>query len=561
MITSLTVYSYYQRNKITLVKLFSLSLFIGLLEIIGIFAIIPYVEIMFGGEVSDTYNYLADVEYLSFLQDKIYITLIFLSFYLIKPIALASLIYKLQKTVGQAHTKLLSDIYSKSFDVDVYSKEKSSNLIRIYSRDSLVFIHSFLVQASVLATELVIFIFLFSGIVYYQPGAIWLFPILATLVFIGYYLIKKRVTLWSKDIQKYDSKMIKGIQESHSAHDEITIYQVFNGFSLRMKDIFNRKTSTYAKVESLMQMPRLLLETILIVLIVLAVYYASQINSELINPSTAVFIVVAGFRLLPMANKATQSLGWFRTGMVAMSALNKVYKNPNRIHEIQVSSNALDAKSNTIAIVVQDVVYNLFVNQGTKKSTSFNVNYGEITCITGESGAGKSTLLKQISGLLDTTGSIVFTPPSDKGLGGKTAPVESVPVLSYVPQAPSIINDTIRVNIAFLRNEVDKKDKIATVLNIVNLEERILESDLGFETILSESGKNLSGGEKYRICLARALINNPDIIIMDEPTASLDRKTSIKIIQNIKEFLPKAAIIISSHDESVMKLSNKIIEL
>jgi len=84
---------------------------------------------------------------------------------------------------------------------------------------------------------------------------------------------------------------------------------------------------------------------------------------------------------------------------------------------------------------------------------------------------------------------------------------------------------------------------------------------LGFETILSESGKNLSGGEKYRICLARALINNPDIIIMDEPTASLDRKTSIKIIQNIKEFLPKAAIIISSHDESVMKLSNKIIEL
>jgi ABC-type multidrug transport system fused ATPase/permease subunit len=534
---------------------------IGLLEIIGIFAIIPYVEIMFGGEVKDSYSFLTNVEYLPFLHDKTYITLIFLSFYLIKPIALASLIYKLQKTVGQAHTKLLNEIFSKSFDVDVYSKEQSSNLIRIYTRDSLVFIHSFLVQASVLATELIIFIFLFSGIVYYQPEAIWLFPILATLVFIGYYLVKTRVTIWSKDIQKYDSKMIKGIQESHSAHDEITIYKVFNGFSLRMKDIFNRKTSTYARIESLMQMPRLLLETILIVLIVLTVYYASQINAELINPSTAVFIVVAGFRLLPMTNKATQSLGWFRNGMVAMSALNKIYKHPNRMHEIQFSSNVLDAKSNTIAIVVQDVVCNLFVNQERQISTSFNVNYGEITCITGESGTGKSTLLKQISGILDTAGSIVFTLPSDKGLGGKTAPAELVPVLSYVPQSPSIINDTIRVNIVFMRNEADKKDKIETVLNIVELERRVLESSLGIETILSESGNNLSGGEKYRICLARALINNPDIIIMDEPTASLDRKTSIKIIQNIKEFLPKAAIIISSHDESVMKLSNKIIKL
>jgi ABC-type transport system involved in cytochrome bd biosynthesis fused ATPase/permease subunit len=262
-----------------------------------------------------------------------------------------------------------------------------------------------------------------------------------------------------------------------------------------------------------------------------------------------------------MTNKATQSLGWFRNGMVAMSALNKIYKHPNRMHEIQFSSNVLDAKSNTIAIVVQDVVCNLFVNQERQISTSFNVNYGEITCITGESGTGKSTLLKQISGILDTAGSIVFTLPSDKGLGGKTAPAELVPVLSYVPQSPSIINDTIRVNIVFMRNEADKKDKIETVLNIVELERRVLESSLGIETILSESGNNLSGGEKYRICLARALINNPDIIIMDEPTASLDRKTSIKIIQNIKEFLPKAAIIISSHDESVMKLSNKIIKL
>lgn len=83
----------------------------------------------------------------------------------------------------------------------------------------------------------------------------------------------------------------------------------------------------------------------------------------------------------------------------------------------------------------------------------------------------------------------------------------------------------------------------------------------GIEAILSESGRNLSGGEKYRVCLARALVNDPDILIMDEPTSSLDQKTSIEIIQNIRSFLPNAAIIISSHDQSIIELSNKIVKL
>jgi ABC-type multidrug transport system fused ATPase/permease subunit len=556
----LTVSLYYRKNKKILVKLFFLSLLIGMLEIIGIFAIIPYVNIMFGMGEWEGYSYIENAE---FLQNKTYITLVFLGFYLVKPVVLVNLIYKLQKTVGLAHAGLLNDIFSKSFDVDVYSKEQSSNLIRIYTRDSLVFVHSFLVQASVLATELIIFIFLFSGIVYYQPEAIWLFPVLFTLVFIGYYLVKKRITVWSKDVQKYDASMIRGVQEVHSAHDEIIVYQAFSGFSLKMKDIFNHKTLTYAKIESLMQMPRLLLETIVIFLVVLAIYYASQVNPEFISPSVAIFLVVAGFRLLPMVNKATQSLGWFKNGMVALDALNEIYKYSNFTRNIEVSSDTLDEKEkvNAIAISIQNVVFNIFSNQE-KPPVSFSANYGEITCITGESGTGKSTLLKQISGVSDATGSIIFSPLfNSKKFDRKSTSVELTPSLSYVPQSPSIINDTIRANIVFMRNVTYKKDQIKEVLNVVELERRVLKSNLGVDAILSESGNNLSGGEKYRICLARALISNPDIIIMDEPTASLDRKTSIKIIQNIKEFLPKSAIIISTHDEGVMKLSNKVIKL
>lgn len=552
----LSVSSYYGKNKTIVVKLVLMTLVVGVLEAAGIFAIIPYMEMMFGEGEVDSYFMSELVELFPFLYDKVNATTFFLVFYLIRAITLATFVHKVQMVVGNAHAKLLSNLFLESFEGDVYSKEQSSELIRAYTRDSLVFVYAFLIQASVLVTELIIFIFLFFGIVYYQPEVVWLSPILIILVSLGYYLIKRRVSVWSKDVQKYDSKMIKNIQEVHSAHDEITIYQAFKGFEHRVNNIFHRKTSAYAKTESLMQMPRIMLETILVLLVVLSIYYVTQVHTSAIEPSIAVFIVLAGFRLLPMANKITQSLGWFRNGTVSLDALNKVYQHPYRNHKINISKSISSSEMNRPAVTVEDVTGNVYAKQKSKDRINFTANYGEITCIIGESGSGKSTLLRQLSGLIDVHGKITFMPYLKKDKKNKFDPV-----LSYVPQSPTILNDSIRANIVFMRDVFYDDITIDKSLEIVNLSQRVLSSTDGIKAILSESGRNLSGGEKYRVCLARALVNDPDILIMDEPTSSLDQKTSIEIIQNIRSFLPNAAIIISSHDQSIIELSNRIVKL
>ena len=552
----LSVSSYYGKNKTIVVKLVLMTLVVGVLEAAGIFAIIPYMEMMFGEGEVDSYFMSELVELFPFLYDKVNATAFFLVFYLIRAITLATFVHKVQMVVGNAHAKLLSNLFLESFEGDVYSKEQSSELIRSYTRDSLVFVYAFLIQASVLVTELIIFIFLFFGIVYYQPEVVWLSPILIILVSLGYYLIKRRVSVWSKDVQKYDSKMIKNIQEVHSAHDEITIYQAFKGFEHRVNNIFHRKTSAYAKTESLMQMPRIMLETILVLLVVLSIYYVTQVHTSAIEPSIAVFIVLAGFRLLPMANKITQSLGWFRNGTVSLDALNKVYQHPYRNHKINISKSISSSEMNRPAVTVEDVTGNVYAKQKSKDRINFTANYGEITCIIGESGSGKSTLLRQLSGLIDVHGKITFMPYLKKDKKNKFDPV-----LSYVPQSPTILNDSIRANIVFMRDVFYDDITIDKSLEIVNLSQRVLSSTDGIKAILSESGRNLSGGEKYRVCLARALVNDPDILIMDEPTSSLDQKTSIEIIQNIRSFLPNAAIIISSHDQSIIELSNRIVKL
>ena len=545
----LNVINYYNNNKLVVIKLVLMTLAIGIFEVAGIFAIIPYVDIMFGTTGRQPTLVLEILNIFPILQDKTSITIFFLIFYLIRALVLAVFVYKMQMIVGAAHARLLNDLYQVSFDSDVYSKEQSSKLIRVYTRDSLVFIYSFLVQASVLATELIIFIFLFYGVVYLQSEAIWLLPIIVLLVGLGYFLIKRRVSVWSKELQTYDSSMIKNIQESHNAYEEINVYKSFEGFRRRIESIFTGKTLAYAKIESLMQMPRIMLETILVALVVLTIFYVTQIHSGVIQTSVAVFITLAGFRFLPMANKITQSLGWFRNGLVALEELNRIYKHPINLYRINVQENSNSA--NNIAVKVDNVVSNIFEKDNNE--LSFIVNYGELVCITGETGSGKSTLLKQLAGVIDIKGQINFIPQfqSDR----------KEPLLSYVPQSPTIINDTVKNNIVFFRDSFHDSQVIDEVLSIVKLNKRILGSDYGVETVLSESGRNLSGGEKYRVCLARSLLNKPCILIMDEPTSSLDKKTSVEVIQNIQHFLPDAAIIISSHDQDIVDISDKVIKL
>jgi ABC-type multidrug transport system fused ATPase/permease subunit len=550
----LSVFSYYRDYKPIFIKVILTTLVIGVLETIGIFAIIPYVEIMFGDGAIVFNSMPESLETPSFFYDKTNITVFFLVFYLTRAVALAALIHKVQILAGNAHAKLLDNIFVESFEKEVYYKEKSSELIRIYTRDSLVFIYAFLIQASALVAELIIFIFLFFGILYFHPEIVWIAPILIILVFFGYYLIKERVSEWSKDVQKYDSKMIKNIQEVYSAHDEITIYHVLKEFENKLNNIFNRKTSAYAKTESLMQMPRVMLEAILISLVVLSVYYITQVQVSPMEPSIVVFIILSGFRMLPMANKITQSLGWFRNGLVSLDALNQVYRHSSRSHIIKISKSVSDVEiKKRPAVIVKDILANIHTRKERERRISFIANYGDITCIIGESGSGKSTLLRQLSGLIDTHANISFSPRIQK--------YNINPILSYVPQSPTILNNSIRSNIVFMRNELYNDAIIYKSLETVGLSQRVKESVNGIETMLSESGRNLSGGEKYRVCVARALVGNPDILIMDEPTSSLDKKTSIEIIQNIRRTLPDSAIIISTHDQNIIDLSDKIIKL
>ncbi|MEM7191605.1 MAG: ATP-binding cassette domain-containing protein [Pseudomonadota bacterium] len=180
----------------------------------------------------------------------------------------------------------------------------------------------------------------------------------------------------------------------------------------------------------------------------------------------------------------------------------------------------------------------------TSPDLSFSVRAGESAAITGPSGAGKTTLLLHICGLwsvppeADHTISLLGASPS----AWDEAALRQIVVM--VPQRSALLRGTIRDNLTLACDATE--GEMWAALAAVDLTPAIQERG-GLHAQLGEAGAGLSGGQAKRLCLARALLKRPQLLLLDEPTEGLDKKTAERVLTGIREALPNAAIVAALH--------------
>lgn len=188
-----------------------------------------------------------------------------------------------------------------------------------------------------------------------------------------------------------------------------------------------------------------------------------------------------------------------------------------------------------------------FAYQGSGESVLHNVNFtlkkGSITALMGRSGAGKTTIADLLMGFLEpTSGEILIDgiKLSDENLPGWRHN------LGYIPQEPLILNATVRENLqrfhpAATQAEMEKALKKAYIWDVVeNLPQ-------GIDTVLGDGGIRLSGGERQRIVLARVLLGNPRLIVMDEATSAMDYESEMAVRNAIRDLNEQVTILIIAH--------------
>ena len=189
---------------------------------------------------------------------------------------------------------------------------------------------------------------------------------------------------------------------------------------------------------------------------------------------------------------------------------------------------------------------------------SFSIGIGESVGIVGPSGAGKSTLVDLLLGLLQpTTGRILVDgTPINSSLGGWQRN------LGYVPQSIYLIDDSLAKNVAFGLDDAEiDQDRVMESIKLAQLSEFIDSLPLGVETVVGERGVRLSGGQRQRIAIARALYENPGILVLDEATSALDSATEAEVMDAVRQLQSTRTVIIVAHRLTTVAHCDRIVRI
>lgn len=530
---------------------------IGMLfEILGLGIVIPILGLILTPDISVDYPQLKPIlEYLNNPTQKELILggiLTLISIYIVKSIFIVYLT-KFQSKFG---SRLCANLSRELFNGYVkqsyvfHLANNSSRLIKNIQVETIQFLD--LVRAVMtIMVEVTIIIGVACLLIYSEP--------IGALIIISFFVIstalfqnssKKKLISWGTKRQFYELNMMKNLAEGLNGIKDVKVLNKENYFI----DNYVKNNFEYhelnMKYHSVKQYPRVFLEILSVAgLMGLVFLMILQGRSPgVIMPIIGVFAASA-FRLMPSFNKIIVSVQTFRFSQPIINVLFKELENIRGNNQYERGKVSIIDFKNSINIECLDFQYPS-ASEKTLSNFNLTIHKGQSIGILGPSGSGKSTFVNLFLGLLH---------PQSGSINVDNISIESDIVgwrniIGYVPQTIYLIDDTIISNIAFgVSSEDVDLDRINEVIKLSQLTSFIDQLPEGLNTNVGERGVKISGGQLQRIGIARALYNNPSILVLDESTSALDNFTEKEIMKSVELLLSESiTVIIIAHRLSTL---------
>ncbi len=546
-----------KRDKQFLIGLLIFSIFISMMETIGISVVMPFIAVASNFALVKTNHYYKIIYQFLHFKSEINFVLAFgvvlIFFYIFRSGINLFYFYLLARfSQGRYHLlayRLFENYLGLSYRDFIERNSSEINKAIINEAANLTGLLSALLF---MMSEVFVIIFIYSLMIYVN----WKITFLLTMFLClnAFFLIK----VISPRIKKAGHERVYHQQRFY----EIISKSLGNFKLMKLKsnsseilDKFAKASFGFAKSniknQTFTQFPRLFLEAIgfsLVIFIVVYLIYKYQRDISAALPLISMF-VLGLYRLMPSVNRILSSYNQILFLKAALDIVHNdlMYKNEELGEENIEFNNKIEMKN---------VSFEYIKDKPVLQNVNLTIKKGESIAIIGESGSGKSTLLDILIGLYKPLKGKIMV---DENEISETNVKSWRKKIGYIPQTIYLFDGTVAENVVF-GDETDK-ERVVEVLKQANIYNFLENFHDGINTKVGENGIKLSGGQKQRIAIARALYNDPEVLVLDEATSSLDNNTEEKIMEEIYQISAEKTLIIVAHRLSTIERCEKVYKL
>ena len=363
----------------------------------------------------------------------------------------------------------------------------------------------------------------------------------------------KRISKVTTEAQEKSGYLTTYLVELFKNHKLIKIFQKEDFEKNKADKYLKQLKEKNQKIQTVFVRMSPIMETLTGIMIAVLIFYSGKLMAKGELNINNFFSFLAAMMLAYQPVRALSTLNMIlKQGLSAASRILPIIDQEN---EIKDNQEAKPLKIKNSEITFKDVNFSYEVKEGsTLNSVNLEFKGGKMTSLVGHSGSGKSTILNLIPRFYDIqSGAIMID-----GQSIYKSTIRSIrKEISMVSQETTLFDDTIKNNIKYAREDADDEE-VYKVAKLSFCEEFINKLPNKFETLIGENGVRLSGGEKQRLSIARAMLKKSSIILLDEATSSLDSETESKIQEALKILTKDKTTIVIAHRLSTILNSNNI---
>jgi len=540
-----------------------LLLFVGMvLEVFGLGVLVPAISIILNPDTIEKSPFISPIRvFLSDFSNQIF-TFLFLGaivlVYFIKSTFIVFLTHKQNRFLTNITAYISNNLFSSylSQSYGFHLNRNAAGLIKNIQVE-INYVYVFLLSLITIIIEGGFIFSILATLIYIEPfGAICIGIFYGSLSMIFLQFTKQKLKIWGVLREEIDEQVSKIALEGLGGIKDSLILGKTEFFIKEYSKKNYLKARLNSNLGTVSQIPRFYLEFISIVGLVsfIILLLLQEKDSTSLFTVLGVF-VAATFRMIPSLNRiiaAAQSMKYY------LPSVDVIYKEIESCVEINNNKNSIETFNFLNQIEFKKVSFSFKHGVSVLKDVDLIIRKGETIGIIGESGSGKSTLVDLILGLhTPNSGEIIVD-----GVSNIQFKQSWRNQIGYVSQSIYLMDDTIESNIAFGVSEREiNNNQMEKVLKQVQLFEFVKNLELGVKTKVGERGVQLSGGQRQRIGIARALYNDPHLLILDEATSALDSETEKEVMESINNLKSDKTIIMIAHRISTLAGCDFVIDL